>query len=94
MHLLRQRRLPPSSVLVLLLFALAVACLGSYAMGQATNAQIGGRVIDQTGAVIPNATSATLNLNSVRTSDAASYSVTATNSSGRVTSIPAVITIR
>ena len=46
------------------------------------------------GNAVPGATSATLNLNSVRTSDAGSYTVTATNSSGRVTSIPAVMTIR
>jgi pectin methylesterase-like acyl-CoA thioesterase len=46
------------------------------------------------GAAIPGATGAMLNLNSARTSDAGSYTVTATNSSGRVTSIPAVITIR
>jgi pectin methylesterase-like acyl-CoA thioesterase len=46
------------------------------------------------GAAVPGATGATLNLNSVLNSDAGSYTVTATNSSGRVTSNPAVITIR
>ena len=46
------------------------------------------------GAAIAGATGATLNLNSVRTSDAGSYTVTATNSSGRVTSIPALLAVR
>ena len=46
------------------------------------------------GSAIPGATGAILNLNGARTSDAGSYTVTATNSSGRITSIPAVITIR
>ena len=46
------------------------------------------------GAAIPGATGAILNLNRARTSEAGSYTVTATNSSGRVTSIPAAITIR
>jgi hypothetical protein len=46
------------------------------------------------GTAIPGATGATLNLNGVRAGDAGSYAVTATNSAGRVTSTPAVITIR
>jgi hypothetical protein len=46
------------------------------------------------GVAIPGATSATLNLSSVRAGDAGSYNVTATNSSGRVTSNPAVISVR
>ena len=46
------------------------------------------------GAAIPGATGAILNLNRARTSEAGSYTVTAANSSGRVTSIPAAITIR
>ena len=43
---------------------------------------------------IPGATSATLNLSSVHAGDAGSYTVTATNNSGRVTSNPAVMSIR
>jgi pectin methylesterase-like acyl-CoA thioesterase len=46
------------------------------------------------GAAIPGATGVTLNLNSVRASDAGSYTVIATNSSGRITSNPATIIIR
>jgi pectin methylesterase-like acyl-CoA thioesterase len=46
------------------------------------------------GAAISGAIGTTLNMNSVRASDAGIYTVTATNSSGRVTSIPAAITIR
>jgi pectin methylesterase-like acyl-CoA thioesterase len=46
------------------------------------------------GVSISGATGATLNLNSVRASDAGSYTVTATNSSGRAASNPAMITIR
>jgi hypothetical protein len=57
---------PSSSVLWALLFTLASACLGSFAMAQATNAQIGGRVMDQTGAVIPNATIVVLNVGTLR----------------------------
>jgi len=46
------------------------------------------------GTIITGATSATLNLNNVRAGDAGSYTVTATNSSGRVTSNPAMLTVR
>jgi hypothetical protein len=59
---LRHRLLPSRSVLGVLIFTLAVVCLGSFARAQATNAQIGGRVIDQTGAMVPNATIVVLNV--------------------------------
>ena len=59
---LRHRLLPSRSVIGVLIFTLAVVCLGSFARAQATNAQIGGRVIDQTGAVVPNATIVVLNV--------------------------------
>jgi len=56
MNLLRHRLLPSSSVLWVLLFTLAGACLGSFAKAQGTTAQIVGKVVDQTGSVIPNVT--------------------------------------
>jgi Carboxypeptidase regulatory-like domain/TonB-dependent Receptor Plug Domain len=56
MNLLRHRLLPSSTVLGVLLFTLAAACLGSLAKAQGTTAQIFGKVADQTGAAIPNAT--------------------------------------
>ena len=56
MNWLRHRLLPSSSVLGVLLFTLAAACLGSVAKAQATNAQMSGKVLDPAGAVIPNAT--------------------------------------
>jgi hypothetical protein len=56
MNLLRHRLLPSSSVLGVLLFTLVAACLSSHAVAQATNAQMSGKVVDSTGAVIPNAT--------------------------------------
>src|SRR5258708_4915022 len=56
MKLLRHRLLPSSSVLGVLLFTLAAACLGGFAKAQGTTAQIVGKVADQTGAAIPNAT--------------------------------------
>jgi len=62
MYLLRHRRIPPTSVLAVPLFAIAATCLGNFAMAQATNAQIGGRVMDQTGAVVPNTTVVVLNV--------------------------------
>ena len=46
------------------------------------------------GVAISGATDSTFKINTVRTGDAASYTVTATNSSGRVTSSPAIIAIR
>jgi hypothetical protein len=46
------------------------------------------------GVSISGATSSTLNLNNVRTGDGGSYTLTATNSSGRAASNPAMITIR
>ena len=46
------------------------------------------------GAVIPGANGTTLNLSSVRVGDAGSYTVTAINASGRVTSDAAVVTVR
>jgi pectin methylesterase-like acyl-CoA thioesterase len=46
------------------------------------------------GTAISGANGTTLVLNTARTSDSGSYTVTATNSTGRVTSIPAAITIR
>jgi uncharacterized protein YjdB len=46
------------------------------------------------GTAIPGATGSTLNLGNVRGGDAGSYTVTATNASGRVTSNPAVVTVR
>lgn len=55
MNLLRHRLLPSSSVLGVLLFTLAAACLGSFAKAQGTTAQIVGKVADQTGAAIANA---------------------------------------
>lgn len=45
------------------------------------------------GVEIPNATSATLNVNNVQLSDAGSYTVTVTNSEGSVTSEPATLTV-
>ena len=59
---LRHRLLPSRSVLGVLIFTLAVVCLGSFARAQATSAQVGGRVIDQTGAVVQNATIVVLNV--------------------------------
>src|SRR5438445_4872272 len=59
---LRHRLLPSRSVLGVLMFTLPAVCLGSFARAQATNAQIGGRVIDQTGAVVQNATIVVLNV--------------------------------
>src|ERR1700730_510190 len=56
MNLLRHRLLPSSSVLGVLLFTLSAACLGSFAKAQGTTAHIVGKVADQTGAAIPNAT--------------------------------------
>jgi hypothetical protein len=56
MNLLRHRLLPSSSVLGILLFTLATACLGNFAKAQGTTAQIVGKVADQTGAVVTNAT--------------------------------------
>jgi hypothetical protein len=56
MNLLCHRLLPSSTVLGVLLFTLAAACLGSLAKAQGTTAQIFGKVADQTGAAIPNAT--------------------------------------
>ena len=56
MKLLRHRLLPSSSVLGILLFTFIAACLGSIANAQATNAQMSGKVVDPTGAVVPNAT--------------------------------------
>jgi len=46
------------------------------------------------GVAIPGATSATLNLNNVRPGDGGTYTVTAANSSGRVTSNPATLIVR
>ncbi|HET9132069.1 MAG TPA: pectinesterase family protein, partial [Terriglobia bacterium] len=46
------------------------------------------------GSAISGANGVALNLNNVRSSNAGSYTVTATNSSGRVTSVPATVTIR
>ena len=56
MNLLRHRLLPSSSVLGVLLFTLVAAYLSSYAKAQATNAQMSGKVVDSTGAVVPHAT--------------------------------------
>jgi len=55
MYLLRHRLLPSPLVVGVLLFTLAAAGLGTLAKAQATNAQVSGRVVDPTGAVVGNA---------------------------------------
>src|ERR1700722_11040342 len=56
MNLLHHRPLATSSVLGVILFTLAAACLGNFAEAQTTNAQMSGKVVDPSGAVITNAT--------------------------------------
>jgi hypothetical protein len=56
MNFLRLRLAQCPLVLGVLLFTLAVACSGHFAAAQATNAQMSGKVVDPTGAAVPNAT--------------------------------------
>ena len=56
MNLLRRRLLSFPLFLGILLFTLVAACLGNSAEAQATNAQMSGKIVDSTGAAVPNAT--------------------------------------
>ncbi len=53
--------LSSSKVLGIFLVVLFAACLGNFANAQATNAQMSGKVVDSSGAAIPNATVEVIN---------------------------------
>ena len=55
MNSLRHRLLSSLSIFGILLFVLAAVCPGKFAEAQATNAQMSGKVLDASGAIIPNA---------------------------------------
>ena len=55
MNSLRYRLLPFLSVIGALLFTLVAACTSHFAYAQATNAEMSGKVVDASGAIIPNA---------------------------------------
>jgi outer membrane receptor protein involved in Fe transport len=62
MNPLRHRLFRASALLGVLLFTLAAACLEDKANAQGTTAQIVGKVVDRSGAVIPGATVTTENI--------------------------------